>query len=315
MRTVAIVACCLLAGLLPALAEPSCPGNPDAIGTSRTIVVDPATLPQIGTMQYKTTLPLEDHEVVLTFDDGPLPPNTNRILDTLAANCVKVTYFLIGQMARAHPDLVRRIYNAGHAIGTHSQDHPLTFRRLSDPRLEREVEGGIASVESAVGDPRAVAPFFRVPGLERSKKVDDFLASKSLVVWSADEVADDWRHGVTAEKIVKLAMQRIEAKGHRGVLLLHDIHPATAKAVPMLLAALKAHGYHIVQAIPGGERPASVPERPVPATADGAAHADAAKDGAAAGAPGVSTSGEDKPAKIEQKAHTAATEQAAPAPH
>lgn len=312
MRTVVIAACCLLAGVLPALAEPSCPGNPDAIGTSRTIVVDPATLPQIGTMQYKTTLPLEDHEVVLTFDDGPLPPNTNRILDTLAANCVKVTYFLIGQMAHAHPDLVRRIYNAGHAIGTHSQDHPLTFRRLSERRLEREVDGGIASVESAVGDPRVVAPFFRIPGLERSKKVDDFLASKSLVVWSADEVADDWRHGVTADDIVKLAMQRIEAKGHRGVLLLHDIHPATAKAVPLLLAALKAHGYHIVHAIPAGERPASVPERPAPATADGAAPPDATKNGGATATPDAPASdGKNQPAKKEQKEHTATTEQAA----
>jgi peptidoglycan/xylan/chitin deacetylase (PgdA/CDA1 family) len=68
----------------PAIAAESCPANPDAIGTSRTISVDPKMLPEIGTMQYPESLPLEDHEVVITFDDGPLPPYTSRILDILA---------------------------------------------------------------------------------------------------------------------------------------------------------------------------------------------------------------------------------------
>jgi len=250
------------AQLQPKLAAqtPACPGNPDAIGTSRTITVDPSVLPQIGTMQYKSSLPLEDHEVVITFDDGPLPPYTNRILDVLAENCVKVNYFLVGEMARAYPSVVRRIYNAGHVVGTHSLSHPLTFNRMGDIGIERQVDGGIAAVQAALGDPKAVAPFFRVPGLLRSHAVDGFLAMKSLAVWSADEVADDWHHGITPKQIVKLAINRIEAKNHRGVLLLHDIHPATAMALPALLKELKARGYRIVQAVPAGERPASVPE-------------------------------------------------------
>src|SRR6201985_3592720 len=66
-----------------------CPGHPDALGTSRTLVVDPREHPRIGTMQYLETLPLADHEVVLTFDDGPLPHNSNQVLDILAAECVK----------------------------------------------------------------------------------------------------------------------------------------------------------------------------------------------------------------------------------
>jgi peptidoglycan/xylan/chitin deacetylase (PgdA/CDA1 family) len=288
MRGIAL-ACCLIGGSLvcclpgratagkaedvppaPAVTPVSCPGHPGAIGTSRTIIVNPATLPQIGTMQYASSLPLNDHEVVLTFDDGPVLPYTARILDILAANCVKATYFLVGRQAIAYPRLVRRIYNEGHSIGTHSQDHPLGFNRMSEPAILHQVDDGIASVEAAVGDPRAVAPFFRVPGLRRSKEVDHLLASQSLAVWSADEVADDWHHGITPHQIVRLAMKRIEAKGHRGVLLLHDIHPATAEALPLLLAELKAHGYHIVHAIPAGERPKSVP--PLPATVIAAVH-------------------------------------------
>ena len=115
---------------VPALAAQSCPDNPDAIGTSRTITVDPKVLPQIGTIQYAESLPLKDHEVVITFDDGPLPPYSNRILDILAENCVKADYFLVGQMAKTYPDLVRRIYNSGHVVGTHSLHHPLTFDRM-----------------------------------------------------------------------------------------------------------------------------------------------------------------------------------------
>jgi peptidoglycan/xylan/chitin deacetylase (PgdA/CDA1 family) len=259
----------LLALSAPALAEDACPGHPDAIGTSRTITVDPKLLPQIGTMQYHASLPLEDREVVLTFDDGPLPPYTSRILDILAENCVKVDYFLVGQMAKAYPDLVRRIYNSGHVIGTHSLHHPLTFNRMGDAALAIEVQGGIDAVDAAVGDPRAVAPFFRIPGLYRSKTADDYLASKSLAVFSADEVADDWHHGITPKQIVAIAMRRIEAKNHRGILLLHDIHPATVMALPMLLKELKQKGYRIVQAVPAGERPQSVPERPDAKTAQG----------------------------------------------
>jgi peptidoglycan/xylan/chitin deacetylase (PgdA/CDA1 family) len=245
---------------MPALGAESCADNPDAIGTSRTISVDPKVLPEIGTMQYPESLPLEDHEVVLTFDDGPLPPYTNRILDILAENCVKADYFLVGQMAKTYPDLVRRIYNSGHIVGTHSLHHPLSFNRMDEQALEREVEGGIEAVDAAMGDPRAVAPFFRIPGLYRSKTADQFLASKSLAVFSADEVADDWHHGITPKQIVATAMRRIEAKNHRGILLLHDIHPVTVLALPLLLKQLKDSAYHIVQAVPLGDRPASVPQ-------------------------------------------------------
>jgi len=173
-------------------------------------------------------------------------------------------------MAREFPDVVRRIYNSGHIIGTHSMHHPFTFNRMDETQLEAEVDGGIAAVATAVGDTRAVAAFFRIPGLLRSSETDSYLASKSLAVFSADEVADDWRRGITPKKIVALAMKRLNAKNHRGVLLLHDIHPATVLALPMLLKQLKENGYKIVQAVPAGERPNSVPDLPV-TTASGAA--------------------------------------------
>src|SRR5215831_14441980 len=74
----------MLCGGIGVAQAADCPGNPNAIGTSRTIVVDPREHGRIGTMNYEETLPLADHEVVLTFDDGPLPPYTNQILKILA---------------------------------------------------------------------------------------------------------------------------------------------------------------------------------------------------------------------------------------
>jgi len=237
----------------------ACPRNPNALGTSRVLTISPSEFRGIGSMQYRQALPLNDHEVVITFDDGPLPPYSNIILDTLASQCVKATYFLIGRMAREYPSIVRRIYNAGHTIGTHTENHPLALQRLPLRRIGSEVESGIASVDAALGNPKALSPFFRIPGLARTNAIDNYLASKALVTWSADVVADDWFRHITAKTIVQRAMQRLEAKG-RGILLLHDIHPATALALPTLLKELKARGFRVVQVVAAGDRPKSVPE-------------------------------------------------------
>ena len=259
-----------------------CPGNPDALGTSRVLTVQPGEFNLLGTIQYKQTLPLKDHEVVLTFDDGPIPPYTNSILDTLAANCVKATYFLVGEMAHARPYLVRRIYNEGHTIGTHSQNHPFGFEHLSMDRVVRQVDGGIQSVDAALGDPKALSFFFRIPGFGRTTAIEHFLESKGLVTWSADIDTDDWWRGSTPRAIVDRAMRRLNAKG-RGIILMHDIHPATVMALPLLLKQLKADGYRVVQVVAAGDRPKSLPDLVATAAEKGnwprVLHADAEKGG------------------------------------
>ncbi len=98
---------------------------------------------RLGLMQYQETLPLQDHEVVLTFDDGPLPPYTANVLDALAAECVKANFFVVGQMARAYPALVQREYREGHTIGTHTEHH-LFLPHLSEEAATKEITDGIA---------------------------------------------------------------------------------------------------------------------------------------------------------------------------
>jgi peptidoglycan-N-acetylglucosamine deacetylase len=236
-------------GAATAARAQDCPGHPDAIGTSRVITIDPSDYQRLGTLNYQQTLPLDDHEVVLTFDDGPLPPYSNQVLDILASQCVKAVFFLVGEMAKAYPAVVRRVHDEGQTIGSHSQDHPLRFDRISDEKVRWEIDAGIDNVSAALGDGGGLAPFFRIPGFGRTDVVESELAARSLVVFSTDTVADDWHRHISPAQIITRAMSRLEAKG-KGMLLLHDIHPWTVAALPGLLKALKDKGFHIVQVVP-----------------------------------------------------------------
>jgi peptidoglycan/xylan/chitin deacetylase (PgdA/CDA1 family) len=237
----------LCAGMVAAAAG-ECPGNPDALGTSRTIVVDPREHIRIGTMDYAETLPLLDKEVVLTFDDGPIPPYTGKVLDILAAECVKATYFLVGTMAREYPALVRRAYAEGHTIGTHSMSHPLRFRALSIERANAQIDDGIAATAAALGHPDKLAPFFRFPGFGHTSAAHEHAAARGLMVWGADVPADDW-HRLGSHEVARRAVQRLEYKG-KGILLLHDIHQRTVDALPLILRELKARGFRVVHVVP-----------------------------------------------------------------
>jgi peptidoglycan-N-acetylglucosamine deacetylase len=242
---------------LGSAAAAECPDG--ALGVSRTITVDPADHPLVGSMQYPESLPLRDREVVLTFDDGPLPPYTTRVLDTLASECVKATFFMVGRMARGYPALVRRIYNEGHTVANHSHTHPFTFHKMTVDQAAHEIQEAHASLLAALGDPKAISPFFRIPGLLRQTSVEQYLTSHSYMTWSVDFLADDWTH-INNREVAKRAINRIEARG-KGILLLHDIQPATALALPEILHELKVRGYKIVHVVPATpDRPKTVTE-------------------------------------------------------
>src|SRR5215472_5345060 len=142
-----------------------------------------------------------------------------------------------------------RIYEEGHRIGTHSEDHPTRFGQLPLEKMRHEIDRGISDVSAALGDSKYLAPFFRIPGLARSDVVESELAARGLSVFSSDTDADDWHHRISGQQIIALAMQRLETLG-KGILLLHDIHPATVAALPGLLKELKDKGFHIVQVVP-----------------------------------------------------------------
>ncbi len=269
-----------------------CAGNPDALGTSRVISLDPAEFKRVGTIEYKQTLPLEDHEVVLTFDDGPIPPHTDKVLDALAAECVKATFFVVGEMARAHPATLQRAYREGHSIGTHTEHHA-RLDRLPADKAQKEISDGLASAAQALGDKNAVTPFFRFPYLDHTSAAEDRALQLGLSIWSADFHGSDWTF-ITPEKVTALALSRLEAK-KKGILLLHDIHDRTVKALPVLLRELKKRGYRVVHVVPATGAIAKIEEKP---------DANAPKIEQAA----VTNSAEKAPAKTEHAA-LATTEQ------
>jgi peptidoglycan/xylan/chitin deacetylase (PgdA/CDA1 family) len=229
---------------LPAMAE-EC-ANPDALGVSRTIALDTTGGFKVGRMQYKRGLPLRENEVVLTFDDGPSNQTTPIILEALAKECAKATFFVVGSMVHAHPDTLRAVAAAGHTIGTHTYSHRLDLQKQPFEVGAEEIDRGIAEVTKVLGVPPA--PFFRYPGLGQTKALSEKLSNANIGVFSGDAVGDDWIY-FNGDKIRELVLQRLEAhKG--GIILIHDIKHATAQMLPQLLVDLKERGFKLVHIVP-----------------------------------------------------------------
>ena len=234
-----------------AMAE-TCPGNPDALGTSRSIEVSTKHDLRIGQKTYPQTLALEKGEVVLTFDDGPLPATTRTVLDALAHECVKATFFLVGRNSKASPDLVKRELREGHTVGHHSFSHPaVTMAGLSDSAARADIERGfqaddMAAYGSAGSEPRV--PFFRYPGFADTPELNAWLNGRGIGIFGADLWASDWVE-MTPEKTLEVLMTRLRHQG-KGIVLLHDTRHQTAAMVARLLRQLKAEGFRIVHMVP-----------------------------------------------------------------
>jgi len=241
-----------LVGLVtPAIALP-CPDEANALGTSRVLAVDVAKTPRVGRKQFPATLPLAPKEVVLTFDDGPWPGTTPRVLAALARECVHATFFLLGRNVAAHPELARRIAAEGHTVGHHTWSHRL-LDRIPLAAATAEIDRGIAAVEEALkgsAGSGGAAPFFRFPGFAASPAVLQMLEQRRMVVFGADLWASDW-NPMTPARELRLVLQRLAAAGG-GIVLLHDTKAQTASMLPALLRELKKRGYHIAHVVPAG---------------------------------------------------------------
>jgi len=219
--------------------------GPEALGTHRTLKLSAADGP-VGVFNYKKTLNLADREVVLTFDDGPMPRRTPAVLDALEAECVKATFFVVGSMAAAYPDILQSTARAGHTIGTHTWSHRYLNRTKAQKTREEQIAGGLHATNIALGgENRAqLSPLFRFPGLGRTRALDRFVEANGLLSMSVDVVSDDWRR-ISPDEVLKRTLARLDARG-KGILLLHDIQPRTVAMLPDLLKELKARGYRIV---------------------------------------------------------------------
>jgi peptidoglycan/xylan/chitin deacetylase (PgdA/CDA1 family) len=249
------LAIAVFAAMVPvtAMAGP-CPGHPDALGTERVLTVDAGTLPRVGRKEFTTTLPLGPKELVLTFDDGPWPTTTPKVLEALKQECVLATFFLIGRNAEAHPEIARRELAEGHSVGHHTYSHPqLNF--MQPAAAENNINHGIQADELALyGQARSdpTTPFFRFPGFASTPALLDWMQSRHIVVFGADVWASDWVP-MSPQQELMLIINRIERIGS-GIVLLHDTKAQTAAMLPAFLRELKRRGYHIVHVVPAGNR-------------------------------------------------------------
>jgi peptidoglycan/xylan/chitin deacetylase (PgdA/CDA1 family) len=228
-----------------------CPRK-DALGTSRILTVDAKTYPRVGLKSFPQTLPLADHEVVLTFDDGPFAPTTSKVLAALAQECVRATFFLIGQHAAEYPDMVKRIAREGHTVGHHTWSHPFMAHIPFDKAMA-DLDRGIAADEMALHGTSTTTPstpFFRFPYFESTQAELDLLQSRGIVVFGADLWASDWEE-ITPEQELKLVTERLAASG-KGIILFHDNKVRTAAMMPAFLRYLRENGYRVVHVVPAG---------------------------------------------------------------
>jgi peptidoglycan/xylan/chitin deacetylase (PgdA/CDA1 family) len=222
-------------------AAPAC-ATPNALGVSRTVEIDTTGGPGFGFEHFRQHDFLRQHEVVLTFDDGPWETNTPAVLKALAEQCVKATFFPIGKHATYYPEILKQVADAGHTIGNHTWSHQnLTRKKPEDAKLE--IELGISAVKWAAGD-RPVAPFFRAPVLKHPPEVVTYLGGRNIGIFSTDLDSFDFTMR-TAERVTAAVMKKLEKHG-KGIVLMHDFQKHTAEALPELLRQLKAGGYKVV---------------------------------------------------------------------
>ncbi len=221
-----------------------CVPGEQPLATSRHVQIDASAGPVFGAITRYAREPsfLRPKEVVLTFDDGPSPRLTRSILRTLDTFCAKATFFLVGRMAVAYPDIVRDIASHGHTIGAHTWSHPYNLRRLDKPAIAQQVEKGFAAISLAAGRP--IAPFFRFPGLNDDGRALAYLQQRGVATFSVDVVSDD-SYINEVGRLVQTTLSRVEAQ-QGGILLFHDIKSTTEQALPRILAGLRDRGYSLV---------------------------------------------------------------------
>jgi peptidoglycan/xylan/chitin deacetylase (PgdA/CDA1 family) len=242
--------------LIVAAPAAECPRQ-NALGTSRVLAVDAATTPRVGLKSFPQTLPLDDHEVVLTFDDGPWPGTDRKILAVLAQECVRATFFLIGKPASEHPELVRRIAAEGHTIAHHTWTHH-NLKYMKPEAAIGEIDKGIAAVEKALHGTATTTPstpFFRFPFFDMTPATLDALQKRGIAVFGADLWASDWNPMPPAQQL-KLLTERLQA-ARKGIILLHDPKAQTTAMLPAFLSWLRDNRYRVVHLVPAGAKTVS----------------------------------------------------------
>src|SRR5689334_11286950 len=201
--------------------------NPNALGVARTVEIDTTGGPGFGFEHFKELDFLRDHEVVLTFDDGPWPVNTPSVLKTLAEECTTGIFFPIGKHATYYPEILKQVLAAGHTVGSHTWSHAaLVNKKLSEDQRKEEIEKGFSAVKWALGG-KAPAPFFRFPALQHPPEMVTYLGSRNIGIFSCGLDSFDFK-ARNAQAVIDVTFKKLDKLG-KGIILMHDFHKHTAE--------------------------------------------------------------------------------------
>jgi len=182
---------------------------------------------------------VESSTVAMTFDDGPHPKLTPKLLDLLKERGIKATFFVIGKCVAEFPDIAKRIVDEGHEIANHSWSHP-QLTKLSQSAFAAEIAQTNEAIEKATGV-RAVTmrPPYGAINTTLTKRLNEEYGL-SVILWSVDPL--DWK----IRKSDHVSSHIIKNAAPGSIILAHDIHPSTVDAMPTALDALQAKGYKFV---------------------------------------------------------------------
>lgn len=184
--------------------------------------------------------------VTLTFDDGPHPVNTPKVLDTLKQFDAQATFFVTGEHAAQNPKLLQRIVAEGHTLGYHTYDHA-NLSKLTPAQISQDMKKTQAAIDQALGyhyELKLVRPPYGA-GADRVKQA---APDKQVVLWNVD--SNDWRFRKDDAQILKQVFEGANSVHARGasILLMHDIHPQTTRVLGETLQRLRDGGYDIQNA-------------------------------------------------------------------
>lgn len=177
-----------------------------------------------------------DVELLLTFDDGPNPETTPKVLDILAERKLHAIFFMVGEMvdpknSKRAAAIVQRILAEGHVIATHTWKHR-DLCKIGAEAAAKEIDHGRELIEKAAGFETA---WFRTPGGVRCTRLEDMLAARKLAHFHWDIDPQEWKKGRTAEQVVKVVTGDIARAQSRSVVLMHDTKKVVVQALPEIL--------------------------------------------------------------------------------
>ncbi len=202
----------------------------------------PQPSPQVAAPALKhsyTSCNVEGPYIAMTFDDGPGPQTTPRLLDILKERGIKATFFVVGQNAAEYPDIMRRMASEGHEIANHSWSHP-ALTKLGTESFRKQIENTNDTIARITGKrPVLMRPPYGATSSLLNKRLSEEYGLK-VILWSVDPL--DWRYR-NSNRVYSFIVQNTQPGS---IILTHDIHATTVAAMPETLDALSGKGYKFV---------------------------------------------------------------------